>query len=72
MLFGKTLKRFAMGFNFAGGFAASDSPSMRGAHHNSLKHGLAADKSFLSAFKCRQKLNGYEETPPGFEETHDD
>ena len=43
---------------------------MRGAHHNALEHGLAADQGFLAALESRQQLNRYEKTPPCSQEMH--
>ena len=68
--FGQPLQRFAVGGHFAGRLAAGDGPSVRRAHHNALKHGLAADQSLLAAFKCGQELHGHQETPPGSQKTH--
>jgi len=59
---GRALQRFAHGDNFAGGLATSDGPGVRGAHHNSLKHGLSADQGFFAAFQSGQKLDGDEES----------
>ena len=59
---GGALQRFAHGDNFAGGLATSDGPGVRGAHHNSLQHGLPADQGFFPAFQSGQKLDGDEES----------
>jgi len=43
---------------------------MRRAHHDAFEDGLAADKSFLTAFKGGQQLNGYQETYEISQRTH--
>ena len=62
MSFGGALQRFAHGDDFAGRLAAGDGPGVRGAHHNSFKHGLSADQSFFATFQGGQKLDGDEES----------
>ena len=71
MFFGGSLERFAHGDHFAGGFAASDGPGVRGAHHHALQHGLSADQRFFPAFQGGQKLHGGEESQVISQCTHD-
>ena len=68
--FGQPLQRFAVRGDFAGRLAAGNGPGMRRAHHNALKHSLAADQRLLAALKSGQKLHGHQEAPPGSQETH--
>src|SRR5271168_795142 len=73
MLFRQAFQRLAMGGHLARRFAAGNGPGMLRTHHHALKHGLAADQGLLAAFQCRQQLDGYQETPPGSQETqHND
>jgi len=60
--FRRALKRFAHGDDFAGGLATSDGPGVRGAHHNSLEHGLSADQGFFPTFQSGKKLDSDEES----------
>jgi hypothetical protein len=62
MFLGGTLQRFAHGDDFAGRFAAGDSPGVRRAHHNAFEHGLSADQRFFAAFEGGKKLYGGEES----------
>jgi len=66
----KPFQGLAMRGNFSGRFAAGDGPRVRRAHHNALKHRLAADQSLLAALKRGEQLHSHKETPPCSQKTH--
>src|SRR6202521_3335652 len=68
--FGKPLQRLAMRGNVSRRLTTSNSPSVRRAHHNALKHGLAANQGLLAALKGGQQLHRHKETPPCSPKTH--
>jgi hypothetical protein len=71
MFLGRALEWFTHGDHFAGRLAAGDRPGVRGAHHDSLKHGLSADQGFFPAFQGGEKLDGGEESQVIFQSTHE-
>ena len=51
-------ERLGMDCELSVGLANGDAPGVRGAHHDTFQHSLAADEGLLRAFQRKRKLEG--------------